>query len=81
VRRWPTVGGGHQADRRRCATAAGIEVFVTGGSALVADQQIAGDRSVRVNEGDIFVVIITMLLLVYRFPSDHSAGAGDVVLI
>ncbi|MGW0162885.1 MMPL/RND family transporter [Mycobacterium sp. NPDC003323] len=44
----------------------GIKVYVTGGSALVADQQIAGDRSVRVIEGVIFAVIITMLLLVYR---------------
>jgi RND superfamily putative drug exporter len=44
----------------------GIEVFVTGGSALAADQQIAGDRSVRVIEITIFGVIVTMLLLVYR---------------
>ena len=45
---------------------AGIKVYVTGGSALVADQQIAGDRSVKVIESVIFIVIITMLLLVYR---------------
>ena len=44
----------------------GIKVYVTGGSALVADQQIAGDRSVQVIESVIFLVIITMLLLVYR---------------
>ena len=44
----------------------GLKVFVTGGSALAADQQIAGDRSVRVIEFTIFGVIITMLLLVYR---------------
>ncbi|MGU3499611.1 MMPL/RND family transporter [Mycobacterium sp. C31M] len=44
----------------------GIKVYVTGGSALVADQQIAGDRSVQVIESVIFIVIITMLLLVYR---------------
>ncbi|OBF25535.1 MMPL family transporter [Mycobacterium sp. ACS4331] len=44
----------------------GLKVYVTGLSALAADQQIAGDRSVRVIEGVIFAVIITMLLLVYR---------------
>lgn len=44
----------------------GIDVFVTGGSALVADQQIASDRSVRIIEMVTFAVIITMLLLVYR---------------
>ena len=44
----------------------GIEVFVTGGSALAADQQIASDRSIRIIEFATFGVIITMLLLVYR---------------
>ena len=44
----------------------GVKVFVTGGSALVADQQIASDRSVRIIEIVTFAVIITMLLLVYR---------------
>jgi RND superfamily putative drug exporter len=44
----------------------GIEVFVTGGSALAADQQIASDRSIRAIEIATFGVIITMLLLVYR---------------
>ena len=44
----------------------GVKVFVTGGSALAADQQIAGDRSVQIIEFTIFGVIITMLLLVYR---------------
>ncbi|MBY0289559.1 MAG: MMPL family transporter [Mycobacteriaceae bacterium] len=44
----------------------GVKVYVTGGSALVADQQIASDRSVRVIELVTFAVIITMLLLVYR---------------
>jgi putative drug exporter of the RND superfamily len=44
----------------------GVKVYVTGMSALAADQQISGDRSVKVIEGAIFVVIITMLLLVYR---------------
>ena len=45
---------------------AGVKVFVTGGSALAADQQIAGDRSVRIIEFATFGVIILMLLLVYR---------------
>ncbi|KUI20767.1 hypothetical protein AU193_06410 [Mycobacterium sp. GA-1285] len=44
----------------------GVKVFVTGGSALVADQQIASDRSIRIIEYATFAVIITMLLLVYR---------------
>ncbi|HET7742412.1 MAG TPA: MMPL family transporter, partial [Mycobacterium sp.] len=44
----------------------GVKVFVTGGSALAADQQIAGDRSVRIIEFATFGVIISMLLLVYR---------------
>ena len=44
----------------------GVQVFVTGGSALAADQQIAGDRSVQFIELAIFGVIVTMLLLVYR---------------
>ena len=44
----------------------GVTVYVTGGSALAADQQIAGDRSVRIIEFATFGVIITMLLLVYR---------------
>jgi RND superfamily putative drug exporter len=44
----------------------GIKVYVTGGSALAADQQIASDRSVQMIEIVTFVVIITMLMLVYR---------------
>ncbi|KWX22365.1 membrane protein [Mycolicibacterium wolinskyi] len=44
----------------------GVKVFVTGGSALANDQQLAGDRSVRIIEMVTFAVIITMLLLVYR---------------
>ena len=44
----------------------GVKVFVTGSSALAADQQIAGDRSVQIIEIVTFVVIISMLLLVYR---------------
>ena len=45
---------------------AGVKVFVTGGTALQADQQIAGDRSVRIIEMVTIAVIILMLLLVYR---------------
>jgi RND superfamily putative drug exporter len=44
----------------------GVKVFVTGPSALAADQQIAGDESVRAIEFATFGVIILMLLLVYR---------------
>ena len=44
----------------------GVTVHVTGPTALAADQQISGDRSVRIIEGATFAVIITMLLLVYR---------------
>jgi putative drug exporter of the RND superfamily len=45
---------------------AGVKVFVTGPSALQADQQIAGERSVRVIEMVTLGVIVLMLLLVYR---------------
>ncbi|GJF13150.1 membrane protein [Mycolicibacterium cyprinidarum] len=44
----------------------GVEVFVTGASAMSADQQLAGDRSLRLIEMVTFTVIIVMLLLVYR---------------
>ncbi|MDT5358363.1 MAG: putative drug exporter of the superfamily, partial [Mycobacterium sp.] len=44
----------------------GVKVYVTGGSALAADQQMAGDRSVKIIEFATFGVIILMLLLVYR---------------
>ena len=44
----------------------GVKVFVTGGSALQADQQIAGDRSVRIIELVTVAVIILMLLFFYR---------------
>jgi RND superfamily putative drug exporter len=43
-----------------------VKVFVTGPSALQADQQLAGDRSVKIIEFVTFGVIILMLLLVYR---------------
>jgi len=44
----------------------GIEAYVTGPAALAADQNIAGDRSMRLIELTTFTVIIVMLLLVYR---------------
>ncbi|MDF3338243.1 MMPL family transporter [Mycolicibacterium septicum] len=44
----------------------GLKVYVTGPTALAADQQISGDRSVKIIEGVTFAVIITMLMLVYR---------------
>jgi putative drug exporter of the RND superfamily len=44
----------------------GVKVFITGPSALAADQHIAGDRSVKMIEIMTFSVIILMLLLVYR---------------
>ncbi|OLP00083.1 hypothetical protein BVU76_22145 [Mycolicibacterium porcinum] len=44
----------------------GLKVYVTGPTALAADQQISGDRSVKIIEAATFIVIITMLMLVYR---------------
>ncbi len=44
----------------------GVKTYVTGPTALTADQQMAGDRSLRVMEALTFTVIITVLLLVYR---------------
>ncbi|WP_442928749.1 MMPL family transporter, partial [Mycobacterium sp. Root265] len=44
----------------------GLKVFVTGPAALQADQQIAGDRSLKMIEALTFTVIIVMLLLIYR---------------
>ncbi|UQX10957.1 MMPL/RND family transporter [Candidatus Mycobacterium methanotrophicum] len=44
----------------------GVTAYVTGPAALSADQHIAGDRSLRVITTVTFLVIISMLLLVYR---------------
>ena len=44
----------------------GLKVYVTGPAALQADQQIAGDRSLKMIEALTFTVIIVMLLLIYR---------------
>lgn len=45
---------------------AGVKAYATGGSALAADQHIAGDRSLKMITALTFLVIIVMLLLVYR---------------
>ncbi|AGB24282.1 Transport protein [Mycobacterium sp. JS623] len=45
---------------------AGVKAFVTGGPALQADQEAAGNKSVRTIEIVTVVVIITMLLFFYR---------------
>lgn len=44
----------------------GIKVFVTGSAALAADQELAGNRSMKTIEAVTIVVICIMLLLVYR---------------
>jgi RND superfamily putative drug exporter len=44
----------------------GVQAYVTGPAALLADQQIAGDRSLQLITSLTFVVIITMLLFFYR---------------
>ena len=44
----------------------GLKVFVTGPSALAADQHIAGDRSMKIITALTFGVIIVMLLIIYR---------------
>ena len=72
-----SVAGGAETRRRASLPQPGVKVFVTGGSALAADQQIAGDRSVRIIEFATFGVIILMLLLVYRSISTVAHRAGD----
>ncbi|OBK15912.1 RND family transporter [Mycobacterium asiaticum] len=44
----------------------GVKAYVTGPSALEADQHLAGDRSLQVITAVTFLVIIAMLLMVYR---------------
>jgi putative drug exporter of the RND superfamily len=44
----------------------GVKAYVTGPSALEADQHLAGDRSLQVITSVTFLVIIAMLLMVYR---------------
>ncbi|MGU3498065.1 MMPL/RND family transporter [Mycobacterium sp. C31M] len=45
---------------------AGVEVFVTGSAAMTAEQTEASHGSVRLIEALTFVVIITMLLIIFR---------------
>ncbi len=52
----------------------GVHAYVTGPSALNADQHIAGDKSLKVITGLTFVVIIAMLLNFYR-------SIGTVLLV
>ena len=58
----------------------GVNVYVTGPTALAANQQVAGDRSVRMIELVTFAVIITMLLLVYRSIVTVLLTLGMVVV-
>ena len=44
----------------------GVKAYVTGPAALMADQHIAGDRSLQVITTVTFAVIMAMLLMVYR---------------
>ncbi|OMC13296.1 hypothetical protein A5735_12590 [Mycolicibacter heraklionensis] len=53
----------------------GVIAHITGPAALAADEQVAGDHSAQVIVGLTFLVITTMILLVYR-----SLGTGLVVL-
>ncbi len=58
----------------------GVTVYVTGSAAMAADQQLAGDRSLRMIEMVTFTVIITMLLLVYRSIITAAIMLSMVVL-
>ena len=44
----------------------GVKVYVTGGPALQADQETAGNKSIRIIEGVTVIVIVSMLLFFYR---------------
>ncbi|WP_431236539.1 RND family transporter [Mycolicibacterium aichiense] len=57
----------------------GVKVFVTGGPALQADQQHAGDKSIRIIEMTTIGVIVIMLLFFYR--SFITVGLVLVMLI
>jgi len=58
----------------------GVKTYVTGPAALLADQQLAGDRSLKLMEALTFTVIIVMLLLVYRSITTLLIMLGMVVL-
>jgi putative drug exporter of the RND superfamily len=44
----------------------GVDVYVTGSTALIADQQDVGDTSLRVVTGVTFLVLVLMLTAIYR---------------
>ena len=46
----------------------GLKVFVTGPGAMMADQQVAGDKGVHKITAVTLVVIVSMLLWIYRSP-------------
>jgi putative drug exporter of the RND superfamily len=58
----------------------GVKVYVTGGSALQADQQVAGNRSIRIIEMATIAVIVVMLLFFYRSIVTVLIVMGMVVL-
>lgn len=58
----------------------GVKTYVTGPAALLADQQLAGDRSLKLMEALTFTVIIVMLLLVYRSITTLLIMLGMVIL-
>lgn len=58
----------------------GVNVYLTGPAAMVADQQATGDKSLRVTEMVTFAVIITMLLWFYRSIATVLLVLASVVL-
>lgn len=58
----------------------GVKAYVTGPAALMADQQIAGDRSLRLIEMVTFTIIIVMLLFFFRSILTTLLVLGMVVL-
>jgi RND superfamily putative drug exporter len=59
---------------------AGVQAYVTGPAASTSDQRAVGDASMRTIEALTFVVIITMLLLVYRSVVTVVITMGMVVI-
>ncbi|MCF6389264.1 MMPL family transporter [Mycobacterium sp. MBM] len=58
----------------------GVRAYVTGPSALQADQHIASDRSMQTIEALTFTVIIVMLLIIYRSLITTVLVLGMVVV-
>lgn len=58
----------------------GIHAYATGPAPLLADQHIAGDRSLKLITGLTFLVIIVMLLFVYRSIATVVLVMGMVFL-